>query len=280
MLAAPTPAAAFERLADRGPVETDGRSVAIWQASGGLRIWRDGARAAETRPLGLVGDCGLEGVAARKALFNCAPKYKVDPVLFDLATGDTSRPPGADKIKQNSEDGADHFFFGFGRALIGILWIGKGGGGHYYHDWHAGTFPRIASTRRTTLTLDEPSGAHEICPSLRRPRRDTGAVYSRGRLLVRHLDGALVLNRCGSRRSRMLARWAEGEPAPVMTRRYAAWLGPKRTYAYIFRSRRVASWPSPGRPYAQPLLLRATADRLFVVDQDNGQSYVARVPER
>lgn len=297
--ASPAAAAKFTEIPGFATVLTDRSGVAAWRDGDRLHVWRDDQAMPETRALSApLAGCALEELVAGKALFDCAGANRVEPVLYDLATGASDPPPGTEELvarldadRDTSWDVAD-----FGEALIQVDGIAsKGSIGSVFLNWRTGEVfdsSRVRASARTVPSLDSPTAQTALCAPLRRRHRfevdeytlerkrvfDPVVSYGHGRLLTPRTDDGrgLVLQRCGSGRARMLVRDTQGG---AVTPRYAAWLREGRIYAYIFRSRRRVSWKVPFT-LGTFVYLRATNRRLFAVAGDHRKAQFTTVPSR
>lgn len=168
--------------------------------------------------------CAAPGASARllslgggKALFACPrkPDGSLDVAILDLVTRAVVVPSGLDALDREAE--ADAFAFAVGRHWLHVYMETHRGGYTRFLNWRTGAVRQdyVGDARRTVVPdLDLPTLERRVCSPLRRTIETVDLFFGSGETQAwapseyrdRHLLTGSRLQRCGSRRARILRR--------------------------------------------------------------------------
>jgi hypothetical protein len=262
------------QLSTTSSVVADGVGTAAWTDTVAVRVLDDGSPPSAARAYQPPGPCQLTAVGAGQLLFDCRPDpvyYSFAPTLIDLASGEARTvAPAAVKsfVNDTSANGEFHTSSGVGPRLVRLDAGSSKGGATAYVDWHTGRLIwRRPLGPRTVESLATPTGRAALCaPVTVASHREFGYVdvirvrdYASfvAPWTVRAHAGRVIVQRCGSRRSSVLARGVRYQP--WLTTRFVAWRRTRTLYARSLQSGRRYRWPITPRS-----TVAATGSRLFV----------------
>jgi hypothetical protein len=273
LCATAVPAAAAPSITDAPALPfTDGRSVAAWADTGGLRVVRDGVplAAAATLPAQDPLNCRLGGVNGRAAGWLCGESlpdagYRWALELEDLTTGALSEPPGEPALRAGMTEDSEAWGFrihALGDAAVRITTLGLHDDYTDVYRLDGGPKPRAYVSAGTVPDYDTPQGFRRVCAPA--PGRTTTLLYRSPWVLSIHRN-RVYLRRCGTRAARLVGSTVGTGAA--LTTRYAAWVTTDfRVAVRLLATGKTYTFDTTPFVTTSPRLA-ATAQRLWLGDR-------------